>query len=144
MVKHLIYAAKAKNERRALRYINYIIVDIFLLNIYIKVMLKKLFKSCALGFAPAIIYGATCFALSVPIHATVGGLICAVILGVANVYGDFQKEASRKKSIGYEVPGSMHVYLSSSEDNISHVMHQTFSDEKHHKRINLAVRCVRR
>jgi membrane associated rhomboid family serine protease len=67
-------------------------------------MLRKIFASCALGFAPAIIYGAICFALSVPIHATVGGLICGVLLGAANVYDDFEKERVQKKSIRFKVP----------------------------------------
>lgn len=66
-------------------------------------MLRKVFTSCALGFAPAIVFGAICVALSAPIHVTVGGLIYGTILGATSVAKDFVKEPNRKKSMRFKV-----------------------------------------
>lgn len=67
-------------------------------------MLKKIFRSCALGFAPAIIFGAFCIAVSAPIHVTVGGLIYGAALGVTSVAKDFSKEHKHNNSMRFKMP----------------------------------------
>ena len=67
-------------------------------------MLRKIFASCALGFAPAIIFGAFCIAVSAPMHVTVGGVIYGAALGATRVAQDFAREHKQNNSMLFKMP----------------------------------------